>query len=295
MGFTRSNMSKSKLGYSKGSPYRNNPYLDIFTPEGTIDMSNTDIPLMATDETGYTKMLQPYSGLHQFNGTRVREVPYNKYQAGGAMQELYDFLFEDDQQDTPQATAPTESEVESTQPQAPVQNDDYDLAMSIALEEGDNRRRRSSYDPDGRISLPPNATYDGKAIAANSAANFAFSYYQQKGIAPHVAAGIVGNLMQESNLNPYAKGDNGLARGVAQWHPDRFAGLQKFAGNRNPYDLKTQLDYVLYEANQRGDLQALQGTKDAGEAAYHFARRYERPKVIDQRRIGYARGLYPQK
>jgi hypothetical protein len=287
---------KSKLGYSKRSPYRDSPYLDIFTPEGTIDMSNTDIPLMATDETGYSKLLQPYSGMHQFNGTNVREVPYNKYQAGGkSMQDLYDFLFEDDQEDQPKNTAPAESEVESTEPQQQQQNQDPDLAMAIALEDSDNRRRRPSYDPDGRISLPPNAVYDGKAIASGSAANFAFKYYQEKGVAPHIAAGIVGNLMQESGLNPYAKGDNGQATGVAQWHPDRFSGLQKFAGNRNPYDLKTQLDYVLYEANQRGDLQALQGTKDAGEAAYHFARRYERPKVIDNKRIGYAKGLYPQK
>jgi len=286
---------KSVLGYSKGSPYRNNPYLDINTPQGLIDMSNTDIPLMATDETGYSKVLMPYSGMHQFKGTKVRESPYQD--GGYTREDIYNYLFDDEEEDAP-ATAPADNEVSEgeQQPQLPQAPDpQYDMAMSIAMEDGYSGPRRRRYNSDGTMALSPDQSYSGDAIAANTKANYAFNYYQQKGLAPHIAAGIVGNLMQESNLNPYAQGDSGQARGIAQWHPDRFAGLQKFAGNRNPYDLNTQLDYVLQEASQRGDLQALQGTKEAGEAAFHFAKRYERPKVIDQKRIGYARGLYPQK
>jgi hypothetical protein len=76
----------SRLGYQKGSPYRGRPYLDINTPNGLIDMSNTDIPLMAKDETGYTKMLMPYSGMHKFRGNVVRETPMKK---GGLTQKQY--------------------------------------------------------------------------------------------------------------------------------------------------------------------------------------------------------------
>jgi hypothetical protein len=34
-------------------------------------------------------------------------------------------------------------------------------------------------------------------------------------------AGIVGNLIGESGLNPGVAGDNGAALGIGQWHPDR--------------------------------------------------------------------------
>jgi hypothetical protein len=74
---------KSKLGYSKGSPYRGLPQIDINTPEGLIDMSNTDIPLFAVDNTGIAKILPPYSGMHKFRGNKVTEY---KMQVGGIAQ-----------------------------------------------------------------------------------------------------------------------------------------------------------------------------------------------------------------
>lgn len=76
--------SISELGYSDGSPYRNSSQLNISTPSGLIDMSNTGIPLMAVDNTGMRKLLHPYSGQHQFNGTQVTETPWlQKYAEGG--------------------------------------------------------------------------------------------------------------------------------------------------------------------------------------------------------------------
>jgi hypothetical protein len=65
----------SELGYSDGSPYRNYPYLDIHTPSGVIDMSNTGIALRANE-----RLLPPYSGKHKFNTNVVRERP--AYQDG---------------------------------------------------------------------------------------------------------------------------------------------------------------------------------------------------------------------
>src|SRR6185369_12101840 len=71
----------STLGYSKNSPYINNPYLDINTPEGYIDMSNTNMDLLGIDNTGQVQHMKagrkkPY----RFRGSRIREIPY---QAGG--------------------------------------------------------------------------------------------------------------------------------------------------------------------------------------------------------------------
>jgi LysM repeat protein len=65
----------SELGYSDGSPYRNAPYLDMDTPSGRIDMSNTGIDIMANN-----RLLPAYSGMHQFDTDVVRERP--AYQDG---------------------------------------------------------------------------------------------------------------------------------------------------------------------------------------------------------------------
>jgi hypothetical protein len=60
----------SKMGYRDDSPFNKRPYIDINTPNGVIDMSNTGTPLMANGV-----YLPPYSGQHQFNTTKVRETP----------------------------------------------------------------------------------------------------------------------------------------------------------------------------------------------------------------------------
>jgi len=60
----------SKLGYRDDSPYRDRSYIDIHTPDGSIDMSQTGIPLWANG-----RILPPYSGIHQFDTNVVREIP----------------------------------------------------------------------------------------------------------------------------------------------------------------------------------------------------------------------------
>ena len=71
----------SELGYQDNSPYKNNKFIDINSPNKLIDMSNTGIPLFAKDNNGYSKILQPYSGMHKFTGTKIKETPI--YQNGG--------------------------------------------------------------------------------------------------------------------------------------------------------------------------------------------------------------------
>jgi hypothetical protein len=70
----------SELGYSKNSPYKNNPYLDIQTPTGDITMAETEFPLLGTDNFGNSQMMYP-GGEYKFPGTQVRETPL--YQRGG--------------------------------------------------------------------------------------------------------------------------------------------------------------------------------------------------------------------
>ncbi len=75
----------SKMGYRDDSPYRNEPYLDIHTPNGQIDMSQTGIDLMANG-----RFLPAYSGMHQFDSNVVREVPL--HQNGGPTPTYQDSL-----------------------------------------------------------------------------------------------------------------------------------------------------------------------------------------------------------
>jgi len=66
----RMEMIRSSLGYSDYSPFRTEPFIDIKTPTGMIDMSNTGTPLFANGQ-----FLPPYSGLHNMGTTNVREIP----------------------------------------------------------------------------------------------------------------------------------------------------------------------------------------------------------------------------
>lgn len=70
---------KSLYGYRAGSPFISNPYLDIETPEGLIDMEATPFDLLGIDNLGVVKHMKagrkrPY----KFRGTKVREIPMQK-------------------------------------------------------------------------------------------------------------------------------------------------------------------------------------------------------------------------
>jgi hypothetical protein len=62
---------RSREGYKDTSRFRNEPYNDIYTPNGMIDMSETGIPLMANGQ-----YLPPYSGITNIGTPYVREVPF---------------------------------------------------------------------------------------------------------------------------------------------------------------------------------------------------------------------------
>jgi hypothetical protein len=70
----------------------------------------------------------------------------------------------------------------------------------------------------------------GEDPAANPRAQEAMRFFQERGWSKEQSAGLVGNLIAESNLSTTAVGDGGKARGIAQWHPDRQANFRQFAG-----------------------------------------------------------------
>lgn len=78
----------------------------------------------------------------------------------------------------------------------------------------------------------------------------AYSFLVGKGLRAFQAAAIVGNLQQESGVNPRLEATdvNGLpSRGIAMWQPVRWQRLLTFAAGRDPWALETQLEFLWHE------------------------------------------------
>ena len=91
------------------------------------------------------------------------------------------------------------------------------------------------------------------AAADENATGERSKYIQKKlismGFTASAAAGVVGNLVQESGLRTDAIGDNGTSGGLAQWHNERLDALKRFAAARGKEwtDLDTQIEFLAEE------------------------------------------------
>lgn len=75
-------------------------------------------------------------------------------------------------------------------------------------------------------------------MAVNSNARYAYDYLQRRyNLTPVQAAGVVGNLMQESSMNTGARNrgdgsDGSDSIGIGQWNGGRAKALRAFAADR---------------------------------------------------------------
>lgn len=112
---------------------------------------------------------------------------------------------------------------------------------------------------------------------------FAMDFFTSRGFTKEAAAGIVGNLLAESGLNPKSEQyGGGPGRGIAQWTVDqRWQTYLKFAKNRGlePTDLEAQLRFIIHEMpSQMGEsAKSIKSMTDANAAAKLFMDKYERP------------------
>ena len=125
----------------------------------------------------------------------------------------------------------------------------------------------------------------------------AYNYYRQRGLSHQAAAGIAGNLMQESGgaadvLGGTRRGDAGASAFAAQWQGPRLKNLMSFVKSRgrDHPTLQDQFDFVLEEMNPESpyvDDQAakmfpsLQAAKTVEEATSLFRQHFERPSADD--------------
>lgn len=123
---------------------------------------------------------------------------------------------------------------------------------------------------------------------------YAMQYLIGKGLSPEQAAGVVGNLMQESGMNPgqYQKGGGG-GYGIAQW---TSSARQKALRSRPDYNtLQGQLDFLWSELKgntgyREGNLEKLKKASNELDAAKIFQDTYERAgKPNMPRRYKYAK------
>ena len=131
-----------------------------------------------------------------------------------------------------------------------------------------------------------------------------------EGFTKQSAAGIIGNLMQESGVNPNSnQGGGGPGRGIMQWTVnERWASLQSWAKDRGlkSRSLDTQVQFMLKEMRDYGVLGKMKGMTDVEDAALYFENTMERagsPNMSNRYRYarealqqfgkgGYSRGAY---
>ncbi len=110
-------------------------------------------------------------------------------------------------------------------------------------------------------------------------AKIGFDFFVSKGFTTKQSAGIIGNLMQESRMDPRASQRGGPGRGIAQWSlNERWATLLKWAGSRDEYALQTQLDFIIYEltTTEKATVPAVKATTTVHDATYQFEIKFER-------------------
>ena len=111
-----------------------------------------------------------------------------------------------------------------------------------------------------------------------------YNRLRQNGFTDSEAAGITGNIAQESMFDTEALSEDGYnSHGLVQWTGDRKAHLEQFARENglNPKDWRTQVDFISEEMNttERAAFEALRKNPNITpeEAAHIVREQYERP------------------
>jgi hypothetical protein len=146
-------------------------------------------------------------------------------------------------------------------------------------------------------------TSDDDDVTVSAASAFpndgiAFQFFVGKGLTDAQAAGVVGNLDQESGMNPGAVQSGGPGRGIAQWSVGgRWDNLVAHANavGASPWSLDLQLEYVWLElvSYPQFGLAELQASTTVEGATIVFQNKFERCGVCHQAtRIAYAHAAY---
>ena len=131
-------------------------------------------------------------------------------------------------------------------------------------------------------TLGLNRAGGGNVSSKGGSADDIYAFLMKNGLSSSGATGVIGNLYQESGLNPGAVGDSGTSGGIAQWHNGRWSNLNSFAKSKNlsPSSTAAQEQYLIYDLKKNyPSLMNSLSSKGIteGNAAALFMRQYERP------------------
>ncbi|MCH9815737.1 MAG: hypothetical protein K0U64_04700 [Actinomycetia bacterium] len=126
------------------------------------------------------------------------------------------------------------------------------------------------------------------------------------GVSQEAAAGVLGNLQQESNVDPTVVQNGGPGMGLAQWSrggrwDNGPNSLLAYADIRalDPWSAETQIEFMLFEmSNSWGgfDLEKFKKMTDIAEATVYFHDVFERSAdsgfFVNSVRVGYANMWY---
>jgi hypothetical protein len=155
------------------------------------------------------------------------------------------------------------------------------VAPSVsALTSGDVKsvlNNTSFYDPIGDAQTCDSSNPTNATLAGSDNIEKAFNFFKGKGLSDDQAAGIVGNLIAESSLDPEADSGSGY-KGIAQWNVggrwDQFLAWAESTG-AEPYSLGAQLNYAWKEANDRGNIAGIKKHDDYKLATWYWGRYFE--------------------
>lgn len=148
----------------------------------------------------------------------------------------------------------------------------------------------------GDFSLP--------TVKGSTNAEKVWNFFKEKGFSNHAIAGILGNLHQESGVDPTKKQKNGPAKGLAQWEGGRWTKLVQKAESKgvSVWELPIQLQHLWAELNgedpttksildkRYGGLNALATSTDYKKATEIFQESFERAgKPMYANRYKYAK------
>lgn len=143
-----------------------------------------------------------------------------------------------------------------------------------------------------------NVVNSGSLGGGNVDPKIVYKYLIGKGYNDIAAAGIMGNIQQESGFNTGALSYDGMGSiGLCQWTNERLTNLKSLASstNRDFKDAGAQLDFLWKELQEYASLLPAQFNNcgSPGDAAEKFERVFERASVPEmQNRISAANGFY---
>jgi hypothetical protein len=114
-------------------------------------------------------------------------------------------------------------------------------------------------------------------FSGSTGAEKSMHYLISQGLTGAQAAGIAGNLQQESGFDP--KADNGSHHGIAQWDKQhRWPRVSAYISSigKDPNTLEGQLVGLKWEAEQRGDWREIKKASSARDASAIWLERFER-------------------